>query len=372
MKVLFITNVPSPYRVSFFNELGKYCELTVLFEKTTSSERDRSWTHYHFEHFTGIVLPGVSIRADMSISLFVCKYLKSGEYNEIVCTDFTSPVGMLAVAYMKKHRIPYHLESDGGFPKDGKGIRECVKRWVISGAKSYFSTGQIHDEYYRRYGASEDRLIRYPFSSVRKEQILSKVKSGAEKASLRKQLGMQEQHIVLTVGQFIYRKGFDLLLKCAAEFDNGVGFYFVGGEPTEEYRKIKENKSLVNVHFVGFRKTDVLYQFYQAADLFVLPTREDIWGLVINEAMANGLPVVTTTRCLAGVEMVKPGENGFLVEPENEQALMQAIKQILCDPAKADTMARNNLKKAWQYTIETMTEKHMEVFGLPGGMTEPG
>ena len=50
--------------------------------------------------------------------------------------------------------------------------------------------------------------------------------------------------------------------------------------------------------------------YYQAADMLVFPTREDIWGLVINEAMANGLPTVSTDKCVAALEMIKQGENG--------------------------------------------------------------
>ena len=61
LKVLFITNVPSPYRVEFFNELGKYLNLTVIFEKSTSDERDSSWNNYAFENFEGIVLKGIKI-----------------------------------------------------------------------------------------------------------------------------------------------------------------------------------------------------------------------------------------------------------------------------------------------------------------------
>ena len=57
VKILFLTNVPAPYRVDFFNELGKMCQLTVLFEKDSSDERDRSWKKYRFENFEGIVLP---------------------------------------------------------------------------------------------------------------------------------------------------------------------------------------------------------------------------------------------------------------------------------------------------------------------------
>ena len=61
MKLLFLSNVPSPYRVDFFNELGKYCDLTVLFEKTTSDERDESWKKYQFNTFRGIFLRGKTI-----------------------------------------------------------------------------------------------------------------------------------------------------------------------------------------------------------------------------------------------------------------------------------------------------------------------
>ena len=64
MKVLFLTNIPSPYRVDFFNEIGKYCDLTVLFEKGFSNERDTSWKNYSFDNFKGIFLKGKSIKTD--------------------------------------------------------------------------------------------------------------------------------------------------------------------------------------------------------------------------------------------------------------------------------------------------------------------
>ena len=54
VRVLFITTIPAPYRVTFFNELGKNCDLTVLFERNESDERDESWSHYSFENFNGI------------------------------------------------------------------------------------------------------------------------------------------------------------------------------------------------------------------------------------------------------------------------------------------------------------------------------
>lgn len=65
------------------------------------------------------------------------------------------------------------------------------------------------------------------------------------------------------------------------------------------------NKVTDNIVFVEFKTKEDLIDYYRAADLFVLPTREDIWGLVVNEAMAAGTPVITTTNCGAGMEILK-------------------------------------------------------------------
>ncbi|MDO5425085.1 MAG: glycosyltransferase, partial [Eubacteriales bacterium] len=110
----------------------------------------------------------------------------------------------------------------------------------------------------------------------------------------KEKIGIHEKKIVLAVGQYIYRKGFDILLKASEMLDSDIGIYIIGGEPTKEYLQIIENYGLHNVHFAGFMNKKELSDYYKAADLFVLPTREDVWGLVINEALAYGLPIITT------------------------------------------------------------------------------
>ena len=124
MKVLFLTNVPSPYRVNFFNELGKYCDLTVVFEKKTSTERDKSWQNYTFENFKGVFLKGVSISTDSAFCFGLKKIIKKGNFDRIICANFSSPTGMRAISYMRRKKIPYFLESDGGVAKNGKGFNQ--------------------------------------------------------------------------------------------------------------------------------------------------------------------------------------------------------------------------------------------------------
>ena len=153
-----------------------------------------------------------------------------------------------------------------------------------------------------------------------------------------------------------------MLLKACTKIPKEYGVYIVGGEPTQKYLALKRRLDLDNVHFIGFRSKEELKEYYMAADLFVLPTREDIWGLVINEAMAYGLPVVTTDNCIAGLELVKDYENGFIVPVEDERVLANKINKILTDDDLRGKMAKNSLVKIKQYTIENMAESHIRLF----------
>lgn len=361
MKVLFLTNVPSPYRVDFFNELGKYCELTVVFEKKTSDERDGSWKNYQFINFKGEFLKGISIAPDAAFCLEVIQYVKDRSFDHIICSTFTTPTGMLAVWYMKLHRISYYLECDGGFAKNGKGVKEKIKKLVISGAKRYFSTGKYCDEYFTAYGAEKEKLVRYPFTSLFEKDILDIPINPDKKAQMKKQLGMKEEFGILAVGQFIYRKGFDILLEIAKDLPQNIGIYLVGGIPTEEYIEITKRYNLKNVHFIGYMSKTDLIQYYQATDLFVLPTREDIWGLVIQEAMAQALPVITTYQCAAGCELVKSGENGYLFDVNDKKQLLDAINLCINNMESLEYYGECSRKKISFYTLENMARKHFEV-----------
>lgn len=356
MRVLFMTNVPSPYRVDFFNELGKYCDLTVLFETDTAKSRDASWKTDKFLNFEAVFLKGIKVGEAEAFSLKVLQYLSKKKYDVIVVGMYSSPTGMMAIEYMKLRKIPFVISSDGGLIKDDKGIKYKLKARYIGAASAWLSTGTATTEYLCHYGACKSQVYVYPFSSVKDEDVLSKPVSQIEKDQLRYELGMTERRIVVSVGQFIYRKGYDILLKACKDVDKNVGVYIIGGEPTEEYIRLQKELHLSNVHFVGFTKKNLLSKYYKAADLFVLPTREDIWGLVVNEAMAYGLPVITTDKCVAGLEMVDNGITGDIIPVENIEILSNKL-------VHQDNYSRARvLDTARQYSIEQMAMKHIKCF----------
>lgn len=364
-KILFLTNTPSPYRVDFFNTLGAMdgIDLTVafLYRPADHTEREKQWFREEYDSFTPVFL-------DKKIALPKGQYfhpeiraLLKKPYDEIVFCGYAHLSMMYGMRLLKRWNRPFSIEIDGGLVGKDNAVRRRIKRSCISSASTWFSTGEATDEYLIHYGADKNRIIRYPFSSVKESEIADKDALSAEfKTQMRDALGIKEPRVLITVGQFIHRKGFDLLLEAAKDLPSDLGILIVGGKPTQEYLDIVERYHLQNVHFLDFMDKKTLWKYYSAADLFVLPTREDIWGLVVNEAMACGLPVVTTDRCVSGLEMVRNGESGMIVEAGSAESLKQGIRSVL--DADLGLMGNNALSTAKKYTIEEMALLHAKVF----------
>jgi glycosyltransferase involved in cell wall biosynthesis len=277
----------------------------------------------------------------------------------VVC-GYSSPTAILAMAYLRLHRIPFYMEVDGGLIRQDGKLKHFVKKSLVCLANQWLSTGIYTTKYLVHYGAKEEKVTHYPFSSLYEKDILDAPVSLEEKQNLRQELGISEKHMILAIGQMIHRKGFDILLKAAKNLDPDTGIYFVGGEAKEEYITLTKELNLQNVHFLGFQKKDVLAKYYKASDVFVLPTREDIWGLVINEALAYGLPTITTDRCVAGLELIEDGVNGYVVPAEDVDALSEKIKAVLASDLEA--MGKAALEKVRPYTLENMAKTHAKIF----------
>ena len=331
MKVLFILNFPSPYRVDFLNELGRSMDVTAAFDpdETRTTDRPASWGEWfddHYERFNAVFL---------KTPRDIVPLLKNGGFDAVVVGGYTQKTAMLAIEWLRLHRCPFWMEADGGIIKTDNFVKDHVKRHFISAASAWLGTGAKTTDYFVHYGAKRARVYTYPFSTLHRRDILPVPPTAAEKAAAREKLGLRGAHVTLGVGQFIPRKGFDLLLRAWASCPAEETLCIVGQEPPQEY--------------------------YRAADLFVLPTREDIWGLVVNEAMANALPVITTDRCVAGLELVQNGVNGYIVPVEDVPALAEKINAVLADDALRAAMAQAGLAAIAPYTIENMAAAHCEI-----------
>ena len=359
-RVLYLTNIPSPYRVEFFNELTKYMDVTVAFELRNAKNRDEGWQSEENYKFKAVFMKSLITRTESAYCPKVFKLLKEFKNDIIVVGGYATPTGMAAILYLKAKKIPFYLNCDGGFINNDSLFKKKVKTFFIGSANYYLSTGVGADKYLVYYGAKKERIYHYSFSSLREEDVEAKVKNGDEKVRLRNELGITEKNMIVFVGSFIHRKGIDILLKVCKDMED-TAIVLVGGSDISAYKDMVSEKLKEHIYPVGFKNKEEIKRYYQAADLMVLPTREDIWGLVINEAMAKGLPVVTTNRCLAGLTLIENGENGYIVPVEDVSATKDAIEKVF-EGDNAVELGKKSLEKIRDYTIEKMAVEHKEIF----------
>ena len=364
MKVLYITNAPSPYRVDLFEELGKLCDLDVTFELLPSEivHRDASWYHTDYKNFHVIQLKKTKI-CSRYICLDIVNVIKNNSYDIIVVGVYSTLTSILAMTYMKRHNIPFFINSDGGFIKENESwLQSNIKSFLIGMGSYYLATGRRTGEYLQYYGGYDKKYFTYSFSTYRQSDLPTEYIRVQEKQQLRKELGMSNKIVFLSVGQFIYRKGYDILLKACEGLQDLCDVYIVGAEATDEYLYMKDKLYLNNVYFIGFKQKRELIEYYKAVDVFVLPTREDIWGLVINEALTYGLPVITTDKCLAGVELIDDGQNGFIVPAGSIDDLRNKMHFFINDPYQCIQFGKKSFLKMQNYTIEQSANEHFRAF----------
>lgn len=177
--------------------------------------------------------------------------------------------------------------------------------------------GSRNAEFYRRHGVRDQKIFPVPYSVENRH-----FREGARErpAEVRRKLGLPSPDVpvVLFLSKLIPRKRpMDLLRaykKARNQHESRFALAVVGAGPERErLETFVERHEVENVHFLGFRNQSELPTIYGASDVFVLPSENEPWGLVVNEAMAAGLPVVASEEVGAAADLVKEGENGFQV-----------------------------------------------------------
>lgn len=364
MKVLFTTCFLSPYRTDFFNELGKLCEVVVLAEENSKQQthRNEKWFSNNIKNFKliNLNLPRKGKRAK---GTFIWKYVKKYNIDIVVIGGYSTNTEIfnLLTSWFHKEKIILNFDGISIDSMYTKGIKNFIKKILIKSADYYLSSGEQTNKFLQKYNVNKNLIYIYPFTSLSEKDILIKIISDVEKASLKRTLNIKEEKVIISVGRFLELKGFDILLKAAKKLAGDIGIYIIGDKPTEKYLEMKSEILGVNIHFIEFQSKERLKKFYQASDIFVLPTRSDVWGLVVNEAMANGLPVITTDRCVAGLELIENEINGYIIPVNDSESLYKKLEVLLSNENKRLSMAKSNLKKIQFYSIENMAKKNFEI-----------
>jgi glycosyltransferase involved in cell wall biosynthesis len=192
-----------------------------------------------------------------------------------------------------------------------------------------------------------------------------------EKQSLRQTLVIPRKGIIITyAGRLVSYKGLPLLLRVAeviqSEFDH-VGFVLIGSggfdmhNCEDELKKFVKAKGLEeSIYFAG--EVDNVHEYLQASDIFVLPSEEDAFPLALVEAMACGLPVISTP--VGGIkEIITDRQNGLLVQARDFQQLYQVISGLIRDPTLSASLGTAAVQTVQErYSAGIIIQKYCELF----------
>ncbi|MCC6588027.1 MAG: glycosyltransferase family 4 protein [Bryobacterales bacterium] len=348
MRVAFVTNFASHYRVKTFETLAKYYDVHYLF---FSGGDEWYWQRRHgtragdfsYEYLSGISMAGTRITPALLTKLL---YGKFDVVLKCINGRFALPAAYLAA---RLRRRPFVLWTgiwsflDTPFHRAASFIAtyiyshadavvvygEHVKRFLVSrgvDAQRIFVAAHAVDN------AAYDR-------SVRPE----------ETSGLRNRLGIPgDAPVVLYLGRLETVKGLGYLLQAFSQINQHGAYLVLAGAGSEQAALAKRAVELGiggRVKFAGYAPIEVAPTFYAMADVFVLPsitvpTGKETWGLVVNEAFNQGVPVIATDAVGAAAGgLVQDGVNGFVVPERNAAALAKAITRILSDATLRDQLS---------------------------------
>lgn len=348
MRVLIIFNHPAPYKVSAFNELAKYVDLTVIFERTKAKDRPDSFYQNNEYHFNHIFCKKGYIGKEGTTSNEVKDYLKKHhqEFDVILMNGYSHLAEIKAIKYLSSQNIKFGLLINGGWIKRKEFfLKKLYKKSLISKASYYLSPSKVANEYLKYYGAKEETIYNYLYSNYSLSEIRSATEEEIVKTRNKYNLPLDKK-IFINPSQFIRRKNNLQLISLFKDSQDAL--LLVGeGKCQKEYENYIKTNHMNNVYILPFKTKTELAELYKASDVHITLSKYDIFGHTILEAFANGLPVISSNKVLSALEYIKDGYNGYIVDIENLKNVRFAMENT------GKSMKNNALKSAKNNTFES-------------------
>jgi glycosyltransferase involved in cell wall biosynthesis len=338
LKVVLITNIISPYRIPLFNIISERGNFHFNVVALAEREKNRKWEiDKEKMRFDYQILPGWhwfiwGKKKDITIHLNrgVFKVLLEYKPDMIITSGYDDLAYWQGFLYCKIFKKKFILWNSTTLLSAGsiEGIRGRLKKIIIRGADKYIAYGTKAKEYLEYFGAESGKIY-IGTNTVDMEYFRSRVEEYRNKDSFKNERKQYPKYLLLNVGQLIKRKGVLQVLKALECLkDTKVGLLIVGsGHEESNLKNFCKERKLKNVFFEGFLQQDKLVRYYALADIFVLSSFEEVWGLVVNEALASGLYVLSSKYAGASYDLIKEGWNGEIFEPYDVEEIVDLIER---------------------------------------------
>ena len=222
------------------------------------------------------------------------------------------------------------------------GVKEYFKTLIIKQFDGYFNFGTLSENYILSLGINPQKML------VKKNCVDNKVlkeiylKHYPKRNEQQQLLNVAPKNFIF-VGRLIdYKNLFNFLeafhLARQKSKENWGVIILGDGELKTDLQLFISNKNIQNVSFQSGVSWQQVPQYLALSNVLVLPSYSEPWGLVVNEAMACGLPVIVSEKCGCAIDLVKNGENGFIVEPNNIEQLTNLMLKFMNQEVDSEHM----------------------------------
>lgn len=360
-----VYSIPSPYQEQLFECIAHRDDIELHVSYRDERAADRDWVvdigDYNYDVMDGITLFGRQINPG------IVRKLQRDNPDVLVIGGYAHPTMQLATVTAWTLGIPVVLwcESHGldwrnRRPDLRTRVKDVLLSVLVRGCGAFLAPGRLQLQYLEAHGADPDDV----FIGTHTCDIAA-FRDGAADADpevTRREYGITEDVVLTYVGRLIEEKGLPELVDAAASVSGShddVAFVLAGTGPLkEDLRQQIRKHGLDNMYLPGFVPRNELPALYGASDVFIFPSRGDPWGVVVNEAMACGLPVVTTQSVGAGYDLVVDGVNGAIVPPNDSTALASAIERVL--EAGPDRLGRRSEQIIYEWTHDDAADSTVD------------
>lgn len=367
MRVTVLFDNLGPYHLARLTAAAERCELTAI--ELHAKSRDYLW------------------RRDDSTTRFARRTVFGDDDRE---SDSRDPVAMLTEAIQQSapqvvaipgwsgwhafatlawciaNKVPAVVMSEStAHDEPRKPWKEWIKRKYVGLCSSALVGGTSHEQYLSQLGMPGEKIF-FGYDTVDNHYFAEQaVRIRSADREWRQRLALPPQYF-LASSRFIAKKNLATLLAGYTEYRAALAaesnahhpwdLVLLGdGELRETLLTLRERLELTEcVHFPGFRQYDDLPAYYSLASAFVHASTIEPWGLVVNEAMASGLPVLVSNRCGCAPSLVREGENGRTFDPEDHLAIANCMLGMMrLSPEERQTMGRRSREIVDEYAPET-------------------
>lgn len=282
--------------------------------------------------------------------------LASGRFDALLLLGKEYPFYLDAFHGALEKGIPVLYRADTPPPKRGllRWLADKHRRFFYQKVAAFGCVGKEQYHYYTAYGVAREKMFWTPYCVD--NRFFAQARQTALREQIRGQLGfLPAQRVLLFCGKLIPLKRFIDVIQAFAKLRERerYGLLVIGDGPLRaEWEERVRQERLRGVQFVGFKNQSELPAFYGAGDCLIVPSSRETWGLVVNEAMNLGLPIIASDQVGCGPDLVRAGENGYVYPVGDTQALAERIDTLFASEETRSAMGERSRQIVDEYSVE--------------------